>query len=124
MQLISPNTVMTPKGHYTPAIVHNGTVYVAGQLSIDKDGQVQNGTIEEEAALCMHNVEQILLAAGSDLNHILKVNVFISDISLWPRFNAEYARIMGDHKPARIVVPCNALNYGCLVEIDCVAAVK
>ncbi len=123
MQLIAPDTVMAPKGHYTPATIHNGTVYVAGQLPIDKDGQVQLGTFEEQTALCMHNVEQILLAAGSDLKHVLKVNVFISDIALWPRFNTEYARIMGDHKPARVVVPCNTLNYGCLVEIDCIAAV-
>jgi 2-iminobutanoate/2-iminopropanoate deaminase len=119
-----PATIATPKGHYSPGVVHNGVVYVSGQLPIDATGTVQLGTIEEQTALCMHNIAEILKAANSDLQHILKVNVFVSDIALWPRINAEYSKIMGDHKPARIVVPCNPLNYGCLIEIDCMAAVK
>lgn len=122
IKLVSPSTVATPKGHYSPGVVHQGVVYVAGQLPIDKDGQVQLGTIEEQTALCMHNIEEILKASDSSLSHILKVNVFVSDIALWPRINAAYSKIMGDHKPARIVVPCNQLNYGCLIEIDCIAA--
>ncbi len=124
IQFITPGTVAVPKGHYSPGVVHNGTVYVAGQLPIDANGQVQLKSIEEQTALCMHNIEQILLAANSSLQHILKVNVFVSDIALWPRINAEYSKIMGAHKPARIVVPCNPLNYGCQIEIDCIAATK
>lgn len=124
MQFISPSTVSTPKGHYSPAVVHNGVVYVAGQLPINAKGEVQLKSIAEQTALCLHNIEQILLAANSSLHHILKVNVFVSDIASWPEFNAEYSKIMGSHKPARVVIPCNALNYGCGVEIDCIAAVK
>jgi 2-iminobutanoate/2-iminopropanoate deaminase len=124
MNFIFPSTLSHPKGHYSPAVVHNGVVYVAGQLPMSASGEAQLGTIEEQTALCMYNIEQILLAANSNLQHILKVNVFVSDIALWPRINAEYGKIMGSHKPARIVVPCNALNYGCGIEIDCIAAVK
>ncbi|MCA6439108.1 MAG: RidA family protein [Sediminibacterium sp.] len=124
IQYLSPDSVQKPKGHYSPGVVHNGTVYVAGQLPIDKDGVVHAGTIEEQTTLCLQNIQHILEAAGSDLNHALKIGVFISDIALWPRFNETYKNIMGDHKPARIVVPCNQLNYGCTVEIDCIAAVK
>lgn len=124
MQFISPSTVSTPKGHYSPGVVHNGVVYVAGQLPINANGEPQLTTIEEQTALCMHNIEQILLAANSSLHHIIKVNVFVSDIALWPGINAAYSKIMGNHKPARIVIPCNPLNYGCGVEIDCIAAVK
>jgi 2-iminobutanoate/2-iminopropanoate deaminase len=124
MQFVSPSTISTPRGHYSPGVVHNGVVYVAGQLPINVNGEVQLTTIEEQTALCMHNIEQILLAANSSLQHILKVNVFVSDIALWPGINAAYSKIMGNHKPARIVIPCNALNYGCGVEIDCIAAVK
>jgi 2-iminobutanoate/2-iminopropanoate deaminase len=123
MQYISPLTIATPKGHYSPAVIHNGVVYVAGQLPIDQNGVPQLGSIEEQTSLCMHNITEILKAAGSNLEHIVKVNVFVSDISLWPRINAQYAQIMGSHKPARVVVPCNTLNYGALIEIDCIAAV-
>ena len=124
MQFITPPTVSKPRGHYSPGVVHNGVVYVAGQLPINANGEVQLTTIEEQTALCMHNIEQILIAANSSLQHIVKVNMFVSDIALWPDINAAYSRIMGSHKPARIVIPCNALNYGCGVEIDCIAAVK
>jgi 2-iminobutanoate/2-iminopropanoate deaminase len=112
-----------PKGHYAPAIVHNGLVYVSGQLPLDETGEARLGSIEEQTALCMKNMERILIASGSDLGHILKVSVFIADIANWAKFNETFARIMGDHRPARIVVPCNLLNRGCGIEIDCIAAV-
>lgn len=124
MQFVSPSTVSTPKGHYCPGVIHNGVVYVAGQLPINANGEVQLKSIEEQTALCMHNIEQILLAANSSLQHILKVNVFVTDIALWAGVNAEYSRIMGSHKPARVIIPCGSLNRGCAIEIDCIAAVK
>ncbi len=123
IKAIYPGEGKKPKGHYAPGIVHNGVVYVSGQLAIDPDGTVQTGTIEEETKLCMKNIERILEASGSSLAQILKVNVFIADIGNWPKFNETFAAIMGEHRPARIVVPCNQLNYGCGIEIDCIAAV-
>ncbi|HRO71486.1 MAG TPA: RidA family protein [Chitinophagaceae bacterium] len=111
-----------PKGHYAPAIVHNGLVYVSGQLPLDANGEAQLGSIEEQTRLCMKNLENVLKASGSDLHHILKVSVFISDIGNWAKFNDTFASIMGEHRPARIVVPCNVLNRGCEIEIDCIAS--
>ena len=113
-----------PKAHYSPAIVYNGLVYVSGQLPLDENGEAQLGTIEEQTILCMKNIETILKAAGSSLGLILKTNVFIADIGNWAKFNETYAGIMGEHRPARIVVPCGTLNRGCAIEIDCIAAVK
>lgn len=124
MQFITSPAISTPKGHYSPAVVHLGLVYVSGQLPIDKDGIVNTGEIEEQTALCLHNIKQVLIEARSGLGHILKVNIFVSDIALWPRINAEYSKIMGAHKPARVVVPCNPLNHDCAIEIDCIAAVN
>jgi len=105
--------------------VHNGTVYVAGQLSIDPaTGEKLKGTIEEQTERTLRNVEAILHAAGSDFAHLLKVNVYVTDIAFWPRVNAVYARVVGSEMPARAVVPVPALNHGLLIEIDAVAAVK
>ncbi len=123
MKKIYPATMPTPKGYYSPAIVHNNTVYVSGQLALNEKGEPQIASIEDEVRQCMKNIETILIASGSSLQHILKVNVFIADISNWPKFNQVFAEIMGEHRPARIVVPCNQLNYGCGIEIDCIAAV-
>jgi 2-iminobutanoate/2-iminopropanoate deaminase len=124
IQTVQPASMVTPKGHYSPAIIHNGVVYVSGQLPLNAQLEPQLGTFEEQARLTMQNIATILEAAGSDFQHVLKVNVFLSDIGNWPAFNALYASLMGDHKPARIVVPCNTLNYGCAIEVDCIAAVK
>ena len=119
---VFPAAMPKPKAHYSPGIVHNGLVYVSGQLPMDANGEAQLGSIEEQTTLCMKNIETILKASGSDLKYILKVSVFIADIGNWAKFNETFATIMGDHRPARIVVPCNLLNRGCGIEIDCIAA--
>ncbi|MBX2821639.1 MAG: Rid family detoxifying hydrolase [Rhodothermaceae bacterium] len=114
-----------PGGHYSQAIVHNGVVYVSGQLPIDPlTGEKNQGSIEEQAMQVLDNVRSVLEAAGSDMNHLLKTTVYISDIGLWGRFNQVYKDALGDHKPARAVVPTKDLHYGFLVEIDAIAAVK
>ncbi len=124
IQFISPTSMAPPRGHYTPGVVHDGIVYVSGQLPFDKEGQIQLGSIEDQTVRCLYNIEQVLLASQSDLNHILKINIYVHDISLWPRINGVYSKIMGDHKPARTVVPCLLLHYGSEIEIDCIAAIK
>ena len=120
---IYPSEMKKPRGHYSPGIVHNGLVFVSGQLPMNNEGEPQLGSIEEQTTQCMRNIETILHASGSNLRRILKVNVFIADLNNWAKFNETFAAIMGDHRPARIVVPCNQLNYGCGIEIDCVASV-
>lgn len=115
----------TPGGHYSQATVHGGVVYVAGQLPIHpRTGEKCLGSVEEQVELTLRNVEAILLAAGSDLAHLLKVTVYVSDIAHWGRVNATYARVLGDHRPARAVVPTRDLHHGFAVEIDAIAAVR
>jgi 2-iminobutanoate/2-iminopropanoate deaminase len=63
-------------------------------------------------------------AAGSSLDHVLKLGVFVADVAEWPRVNAVCAGRFGDHRPARIVVPCGPMRYGSRIEIDAIAATK
>jgi 2-iminobutanoate/2-iminopropanoate deaminase len=125
MQKINTPNAPTPGGHYSQATVHNGLVFVAGQLPI-KPGAMEHvvGTIEEQAEQCLNNLREILLAAGSDMNHLLKVTIYISDIGLWGKVNEVYTRALGEHKPARAIVPCHLLHYGYQIEIEAIAAVK
>lgn len=114
-----------PAGHYSQAVVYNGLVFVAGQLAIDPEtGARLTGSIEEQTEQCLKNIGSILNAAGSDLSRVLKMTVFISDIELWSAVNSVYARVMGDHRPARAIVPVKELHYGFKIEIDAVAAVN
>lgn len=114
----------TPAGHYAQGIVHGGLVYVAGQLPIDPaNPDAPQGTVEEQTDRALANVAAILQAAGSDLGHLLSVTVYVTDIEDWPAVNAVYARILGDHRPARAVVPVKTLHHGFRIEIQAIAAV-
>ncbi len=114
-----------PAGHYSQAVVYNGLVFVAGQLSIEPETlQKKLGSIEEQTEQALKNVSEILKASGSDLSLVLKMTVYVSDIGLWERVNAVYARVMGDHRPARAIIPTKELHYGFLVEIDAIAATR
>ena len=124
MKSIKTGNAPLPGGHYSQAIVHNGLVYVSGQLPIDpKTGEKQTGSIEEQTNLVLQNLSAILDASGSSLNQVLKVTVYISDISLWGKVNEVYAEIFGDHRPARAIVPTRDLHFGFMIEVDAVAAV-
>lgn len=113
----------TPAGHYSQAVVHNGLVFVSGQLSIDpQTGEKKIGSIEEQTEQALKNVGEILKAAGSDLSRVLKMTVYVSDIGLWDAVNKVYARVLGEHRPARAVIPTGELHHGFLIEIDAVAA--
>ena len=125
IRIVSTPEACKPGGHYSQALVHHGTVYVSGLLPIDpQTGEKKLGAIEEQVEVALCNLAAILKSADSDLDHVLKVTVYISDIELWPKVNAAYARIFGAHKPARAVVPTRDLHFGFKVEIEAIAAVK
>ena len=125
MIMISTPDAPSPAGHYSQAVVYGDTVYVSGQLAVDPiTGEKGVGSIEEQTRLTLRNIEQILLAAGSDLAHVIKTTAYISDVELWGGVNQAYAEVFGDHRPARAVVPSRDLHYGCLVEIEAIAALR
>lgn len=125
MQAIETRNAPVPAGHYSQAIVHNGVVYVAGQLPIDPNSSDRTvGSIEEQTERTLRNVEAILVAAGSGLDRVLQMTIYVSDISLWGGVNTAYTRIMGAHKPARAVVPVKDLHYGYQIEIQAIAATR
>jgi 2-iminobutanoate/2-iminopropanoate deaminase len=114
----------SPGGHYSQATVYNGLVFVAGQLAIDPaTGEKKLGSIEGQTEQALKNVGEILKAAGSGLSRVLKMTIYVSDIELWQAVNTVYARIMGEHRPARAVVPTGELHYGFLIEVEAIAAV-
>jgi 2-iminobutanoate/2-iminopropanoate deaminase len=113
-----------PAGHYSQGIVHGGLVYVAGQVGKDAARpDAPPGTIEDQTERALRNVEAVLEAAGSGLSHVLQMTVYVSDASFWGRVNGVYARVMGESRPARAIVPVNTFHGGWQVEIAAVAAI-
>lgn len=125
MKKIQPTDQPTPKGHYSPGIEHHGLIYVSGQLPMSLDTREPfTGSIEEQTELALRNVEAVLHAAGSDLDHVLQMTIYVSDMELWGRVNETYARVMGDHRPARAMIPVKELHFGTQIEIQAIAAKK
>jgi 2-iminobutanoate/2-iminopropanoate deaminase len=125
MRTISTTDAPVPAGHYSQAVIHNGLVFVSGQLAVDTaTGRKYAGTIEQQTRIALENVAAILRAAGSDVDQVLKTTVYISDIELWGRVNDVYAEFFGSHRPARAVVPTRDLHYGFQVEIEAIASVR
>lgn len=112
-----------PGGHYSQAVVYNGLIYISGQLPINpRTGEKVLGPIEEQTRQVLENIGAILKAADSDMGRVLKMTIYVSDISLWSAVNEVYMRVMGEARPARAVVPTRELHYGFLIEIEAIAA--
>lgn len=125
MELIYTDKAPAPGGHYSQGVVHNDVLYVSGQLPIDPEsGEKKHGAIEQEALQVLQNLKAVLEAAGSSKDKVLRVTIYISDVSLWDEVNKVYADFFGDHKPARTVVPSGELHHGFKIELDAIAAVK
>ena len=125
MKTIQPSDQPIPKGHYSPGIEHNGLIYVSGQLPMTLDTrEPSTGSVEEQTELALRNVEHVLKAAGSDLDHVIQMTIYVSDMELWGRVNERYARVMGDHRPARAMIPVKELHFGTQIEIQAIAAKK
>jgi 2-iminobutanoate/2-iminopropanoate deaminase len=120
-RIYTPNAPK-PGGHYSQATVYNGLVFVAGQLSILPNGEHKFGSIEDQTEQALHNVHEILKAAGSDWDRVLKINISVADINLWEGVNKVYSRMLGEHRPARAIIPTGKLHYEFLIEIEAVAA--
>ncbi len=123
MRNIQPENQPQPKGHYSPGIEHNGLIYVSGQLPMTLDTREPfTGSIEEQTELALRNVEAVLKASGSDLSGVIQMTIYVSDMELWGRVNETYARVMGDHRPARAIVPVKDLHFGTKIEIQAIAS--
>ena len=120
--LTNPATMAQPGGHYTHAVTANGFVFVSGQLPIARDGAKLNGaSFEQQAEQTLANVAAALEGAGSAVDRLVQVRVYVTDIQSWPAFNAIYAKWIGAARPARAVVPVPELHYGFKIEIEAVA---
>jgi 2-iminobutanoate/2-iminopropanoate deaminase len=115
----------SPIGPYSPAVAFERLVFVSGQGAvIPETGELAGLDVETQTEQVFKNIESILEAAGSDLQHILRCGVFLADMRDFPKMNAVYERMMAGNKAARTTVQVAALPvHGLLVEIDCIAYV-
>jgi 2-iminobutanoate/2-iminopropanoate deaminase len=125
IQVIATKEAPEALGPYSQAVVSGGIVYVSGQIPIDpKTGQlVQTGTIAEKTRLILSNIASILAEAGTGLNNVLKVTVYLTDMNDFADMNAEYSEHFSKNKPARACVQVARLPKDVNIEIDAIAAI-
>lgn len=112
-----------PHGHYSHAMVHAGVVYVSGILGgVARPDQAGMSAIEAQCRYCLDELGKILVASGSGMDRLLKLNVYVTDVEHWPVVNRVCAERLGPHRPARAVIGCGTLRLGSLIEVDAIAA--
>ncbi|KAL4875508.1 Endoribonuclease L-PSP/chorismate mutase-like protein [Aspergillus karnatakaensis] len=110
--------IFTPNA--CPPVKANGQIFLSGQIPADKNGNLIEGDIKTKTQACCDNIKAILEAAGSSVDKIIRVNVFLDDMSNFAEMNAQYEKFF-THKPARSCIAAKQLPKGVPVEIECTA---
>lgn len=122
MKAIHTDKAPAAIGPYSQAIEVNGFVFASGQIPINPaTGAFVEGGIQEQTRQALTNAQQILQTAGTDLNHVVKTTVFLSDIANFAPMNEVYAQFFTEPFPARSAVAVKDLPKGALVEIEVIA---
>jgi 2-iminobutanoate/2-iminopropanoate deaminase len=111
-------------GPYSQAIIHNGIIYLSGVGAVDpQTNEIKLGTVEEEAEMGLENLRIILEEAGSSLDKVLTVTVYLLDIEEYARFNDVYKKYFTEDRPARTCIQAGSLPFNTRVEITATAYV-
>lgn len=109
-------------GPYSQAIEAGNMVFASGQIPIDPaTGNFVEGGIKEQTRQSLTNAQNILKEAGTDLQHVVKTTVFLSDMDNFGAMNEVYAEFFAQPFPARSAVAVKTLPKGALVEVECIA---
>ena len=109
-------------GPYSQAVAAGDLVFCAGQVALEPaSGASVTGDVRAQTERVLDNLSAVLVAAGSDLSHVVKTTVYLTDFNDFAAMNDVYAKRFGDHRPARATVGVSALPKGLRVEIECVA---
>jgi len=124
---MAPKQVVTSdKGLKSPlfsqAIIHNGTVYCSGSVGlVPATGKLVEGSVEDRTRQALDNLKVVLEEAGSSLQNIVKMNIFITDMADYAAMNKAFLEIVPDPKPCRTCVAVKELPMKTDVEIECIA---
>ena len=122
MKQIHTDNAPKALGPYSQAIETGGMVFASGQVPIDPaTDQFVEGGIKEQTRQSLINAQNILREAGTDLHHVVKTTVFLSDMDNFAAMNEVYAEFFQQPYPARSAVAVKTLPKGALVEIECIA---
>ena len=124
MRVVATENAPKALGPYSQGYVHNGVFYSAGQIAINPaTNNVEVDTIEGQTEQVCRNLGEVLKAAGTDFDHVLKTTCFLSDMANFAAFNEVYGKYFTS-KPARSCVAVRELPKGVLCEVELIAVVE
>jgi len=122
LQKIAADDAPKAIGPYAQAIVSGDLVFCSGQIALDpKTGELIGGTVRDQTRRVLDNLSAVLKEAGTDLAHVVKTTVFLTELTDFGEMNAVYGEAFGSHTPARATVQVAGLPRGGRVEIECIA---
>lgn len=110
-------------GPYSQAIAHEGVLYCSGAIPLDLEGAIVGQTPAEQLEQCLRNLSAVAAAAGTSLEHALRLTIYTTGLEEFPAINEAYAEFFTEDPPARVAVGVAALPKGALVEVDAIVAI-
>ena len=124
MEIVNTDKAPQAIGPYSQAVKSGGFIFCSGQIALNSDGALIEGDVVAQTKQVMQNLGQVLTAAGSSFDKVVKTTIFLSDINDFGNVNEIYGGFFqGENKPARATVEVSNLPKGVAVEIDCIAEV-
>lgn len=124
MKAVSTTKAPAAIGPYVQGMIVNGMFYSSGQIPLNAEGVMNEGSIEEQTHQVFANLKAVLEEAGSSFAQVVKTTVFIKDMNDFATLNDIYGHYFGDHKPARSTVEVARLPKDAKVEIEVIALVS
>jgi len=121
MEKVATHRAPEAIGPYSQAVKAGGFVFVSGQIPLTPEGELVEGSLEDQARQALSNLKAILEAAGSGLDRVVQVTAYLTDIAAFQAFNRVYAEFFREPYPARAVVGVAELPKGAKVEVAAVA---
>jgi 2-iminobutanoate/2-iminopropanoate deaminase len=120
-EIISTEGAPKPVGPYSQAVRAGDLLFVSSQLGLDPVTGSLPPTVEDQMRQALANVYAILAASGADWNNVVKVNLYLTDLTTYSKVNDIYSAFLGDSAPARSTVVVSSLPRRAFVSIDVVA---
>ena len=125
IETVSTESAPGAIGPYSQAVKTGNMVFCSGQIPIDvTTGEFVSADVAEQTEQVLKNLAEVLKAAGSSLNNVVKTTVFLADMNDFARMNEVYAKYFDANKPARATVQAAGLPRNARVEIDCIAVTE
>lgn len=121
-KIVSTNKAPLPVGPYSQASIYGDMIFLSGQIPMDPDtNELIRGNIEKECEQVLNNIKSILVEAGSSLESVLKVTIYLTDMGDFPKVNDVYKKFFPKDPPARACVQAVKLPLDARIEMDVIA---